>query len=585
MVFSTILFHCGVRNCQQTDKRNDLNDLSNKHYHFALSKIYHLLGSQELVAVQALALIALHTRAFPKPGCGSIVASMALHRALELNLHRSSRTAGEGTNLQNELRKRTWWVILTVVVAINGRRGCPLPVNVQDFDTEFPEPIADELLSEQGVDTSQTLPCPYLAGLAGFKIVPLFMEMYANIYSVRRDAQNYVNTVNALEAQLQQWEAELPDSLRISLSDGLETATAPAIYTRTFALELRLCLRHPSVAMTTDKALMADNTRVCEETAREFLLCMTHLYRMRSLDTTWYQMSVYGVSIFSMLVAHWERRFETTPGQVSSLREDMQSWMAIVKETSLLLGTTVPSHASRAKTDTATGCGPGISSQIAQIIERTIGWIEHDMRRIEVKKSPPPPTAIKQEDQLSTAAAYPPGHASEGVLNGTSTGRGQAPPEGYYQEAGLDGQTQCPRLAYEEQPQGSAAASAYPSEPGMFYNATPAAAVVSNSSAQPSPMATFVSQPPQHVSTQAPADMMWQGGSGNTWHDWTAAMADCPERYSANALLALGNTGRGAVASPSVLAGGAVGQAGGEMGMVPPGAPWPLVMFDHMTQG
>ncbi|KMQ81394.1 hypothetical protein RF55_26467 [Lasius niger] len=74
---------------------------------------------------------------------------------------------------------------------------------------------------------------------------------------------------------------------------------------------------------------------------------------------------------------------------------------------------------------------------------------------------------------------------------------------------------------------------------------------------------------------------MWQqAGSGNTWHDWTAAIADCQERYSANALLALGNTGRGSMTS-SVLADGAVAQTAGEMGMVPPGNQWPLIMFDQ----
>lgn len=587
MVFSTILFHYGVRNWQETGRRNELNDQSNKHYHFALGKIYDLLGSQELVAVQALALIAQHTRSFSKPGCGSIVATMALHRALELNLHRSSRVPGAATDLQNEMRKRTWWAILTVVVAINGKRGYPLPVNVQDFDTEFPAPIADELLSEQGVDTSQTLPCPYLAGLASFKILPLYMEMYANVYSVRRDADNYVNVVNALEAQLQQWEAELPDSLRVSPSGGLENTSATAIYTRTFALELRLCLRHPSVAMTTDRAMLAENTRICEETAREILRCMMQLQKMKSLDTPWYQMSVYGVSIFSMLVAQWERRFETTSAQLASLRADMQSWMIIVKETSLLLGTTAFGRTRWASTDATAGCGTCISSQIGEIVDRTIGWIEHDMRRMEAKNSPAPPTtAIKQEDQLSTATvAYQPGHGGEGVPNGASAGRREAPPKGYYQEPGLNGQAQCSPMAYEDQPQGSAVAPAYQSEQGMFYNAAPAPAVVPSSSAQPSPMATFVSQPPQHVATQAPTDMMWQAGSGNTWHDWTAAIADCQERYSANALLALGGTGRGSLTTPSVLSDGAVGQTGGDMGMVPPGAQWPLIMFDHTRQG
>lgn len=207
------------------------------------------------------------------------------------------------------------------------------------------------------------------------------------------------------------------------------------------------------------------------------------------------------------------------------------------------------------------------------------------MQRVEGKKSsPPPPTVIKQEDQLPTAVAYQPGHADEGAPNGTGASREEARSKGYYQEAVLNGHAQCRPLAYEDQPQGSAAASAYPSEPGMYYTAAPAPVAVPNGSGQAGPMATFVSQAPQHVSSQASADMMWQSGSGNTWHDWTAAIADCQERYSASALLALGNTGRGAATGSSVLTDGAVGQAGGEMAMVPPGAQWPLTMFDHTTQ-
>lgn len=156
MIFAIIYFHYGVRNWQQTDRRNQLNDCSNKHYHFALNKVYDLYSSRELVAVQALALIASHTRAFPKPGCGTIIAHMALQRALELNLHRARKPEGGaegGTNLQHELRKRTWWVILAVVVAVNGRRGSPLPIAVEEFDVDFPEAIADELLTDEGVDT------------------------------------------------------------------------------------------------------------------------------------------------------------------------------------------------------------------------------------------------------------------------------------------------------------------------------------------------------------------------------------------------------------------------------------------------
>ncbi|PNY26899.1 Transcriptional activator protein acu-15, partial [Tolypocladium capitatum] len=561
MILATMYFHVSVRNTQQLDERNSINDLSNRHYHFALSKIYDLLSCRELVALQALTLIAAHTRGFPKPGCGSIVISLTLHRALELNLHRSSKGHGEGTDLQNELRKRTWWVILALVVAIIGRQGYPLPVNVQDFDTEFPSLIADELLSDQGVDTSRTIPCEYQ--VVGMKIIPIFMEMYANIYSVRRDAQNYVNVVNALEKQLQGWKDELPDSLKINESGGLENTSINAIFLHTFALELRLCLRHPSVAVTTDHDMMAENTRICEETAREFLACAQQLCRVKALDTTWYQMSIYCVCIFSMLVAHWERRFETTPDAVAQLREDMKIWIMILNETGLSMG-----------------CGQGISNQISQIIERTISWIEHDMRRKEPKKpSPPAPAPIKQEEAPTSAYQASRASASAGAPNGTAQVGGQQ--KGYYQECGLVGQAPYPALAYGDQTRSDAAASTYQSEPAMFYNMAPAAAAMLGASAQPTAMAAFDSQPAQHVPTQSPGDILWQTGRGNTWHDWTAAIANGQDRYGADALLTLGDPDRGPLGS--ILADGTVGQATGDM--IPPGEIWPLIMYNHATQG
>lgn len=338
MVLATIYFQYGVRNCYDFAKRNGLNESSNKHYHYALSKMFDLYSSNELIAVQAMTLMASHTRAFPKPGCGAIIANMALNRAIELNLHRAVKRPGGGTDLQNELRKRTWWVTLTVVVAVAGRRGCPIPISVDDFDTEFPEPVADEHLSDEGIDAVQTIPCPYQAGLAGFKIIPIYLQMYSTIYAVRRNAANYVSVVRSLEEQLQEWVNALPDCLKLTESGTLDQHEVAALYVKTFELELRLCLRHPSVAMTTDAKMMAENSRICDETAREFLDCVQKIYKMKALDTTWYQMSIYAACLFSSLVARWEKRFETTPEQVTSLRQDMDMWMTIVKETSLLLG-------------------------------------------------------------------------------------------------------------------------------------------------------------------------------------------------------------------------------------------------------
>src|SRR4051812_38211323 len=46
MVFATIYFQYGVRNREEPAKHKQLNDFSNNHYHWCLSKFYDLAISQ-----------------------------------------------------------------------------------------------------------------------------------------------------------------------------------------------------------------------------------------------------------------------------------------------------------------------------------------------------------------------------------------------------------------------------------------------------------------------------------------------------------------------------------------------------------
>ncbi len=212
-----------------------------------------------------------------------------------------------------------------------------MPITVEEFDTPLPEPIHDELLLEDGVDTSRNLPYDWEVGMAMFKLVPLLMEMYSNIYSVRADKVNYATIIHTLENELRKWEDELPEKLKyIDKNEGNKLLV---LYTRHFGLEMRLWMRHNSVNPTTDRELMAENTRVCEETARTLLKGMQQLVTLKSLDTTWTQMSIYSMSIFSMLVAHWERRFHTTEEKVAELRKEMDDWMEVLIEASRVLCT------------------------------------------------------------------------------------------------------------------------------------------------------------------------------------------------------------------------------------------------------
>lgn len=337
MVFAAIYFQYGVRNREDPHRQSQLNLLSNKHYHWSLSQFIDLASSNTVAAVQALTMIAIHARSFPKPGCSSVIANTALSRAIELNLHRGPKIADGGTTLENEVRKRVWWATLAMAVTLNGRLGRPMPITLGDFDVEFPVAIDDEYITDEGItDPSRVGECTNLVGLTAFKVVPLYMEMYSNIYCVRRNPERYVDVVRGLQEAMQAIENSLPDDLRIDkCKPGREVF---ALYTRSFCLEFYLCLRHPSACMTDDRDFCAENSRLCEETANKFLAVATSLRNAKSLDTTWYQLSVYVAAIFCTLVAHWERRFDTTPDEITKLRADMKMWMDVVYEMGVTLG-------------------------------------------------------------------------------------------------------------------------------------------------------------------------------------------------------------------------------------------------------
>ena len=129
----------------------------------------------------------------------------------------------------------------------------------------------------------------------------------------------------------------LPDELKIEkCKPGSQIY---ALYTQAFCLEFRLCLRHPSVCLTNDPNFCADNAKICEDMARKLLKVVAELLRVKSLDTTWYQLSVYVAALFTTLVAHWQRRFECTPFEIATLKEEMRVWMNIVYEIGQLVGT------------------------------------------------------------------------------------------------------------------------------------------------------------------------------------------------------------------------------------------------------
>jgi hypothetical protein len=301
--------------------------------------------SHTIEDAQALTLICAHLRNFPKPGASWILTNTTLALAIELGMHRSAKHRPADVVpdlLEVEMRKRTFWSIMAIHVTLSGKLGRPMAIRLEDIDVEFPEPIDDELLSENGLDTSRPGKCGHVIGIVAFSLLPLFIELYSTIYAVRRRPEAYVDTVNSLEAKLHQWTTEIPGDLaRGEGGTDVQEGRIFALMSQAWVCEFRMLLHHPSTSMTMDRAFNAEGMRICVESARKMLAVVSKLQEYKSLDTTWYNSAVYVMAVTTTLFAQWEKRSEITAADLSELRSEMDAWLSIMGDVGALLGKSV----------------------------------------------------------------------------------------------------------------------------------------------------------------------------------------------------------------------------------------------------
>jgi hypothetical protein len=165
------------------------------------------------------------------------------------------------------------------------------------------------------------------------------MELYSTIYAVRRSPENYISTINRLEAKLRTWrEGVPPDLVKGEAGQNEQEGRVFALYAQIWVLEFRLLLRHPSVSATTDAAFNAESMRICVESSRQMLAVVRQLQKFRSLDTTWYNSAVYVMAITTTLFAQWDKRNETSAADLAALKDEMEIWLEIMGDVGSLLG-------------------------------------------------------------------------------------------------------------------------------------------------------------------------------------------------------------------------------------------------------
>ncbi|KAL8675188.1 MAG: hypothetical protein Q9168_000441 [Polycauliona sp. 1 TL-2023] len=341
-VFAIMLWQFVVRNSENPVQQADFNRRSNLHYHYALSFFRQLMASHTLQDVQAMSMLCIHLRALPKPGACWMMTSTTLNLAIELGLHRSMRSwAPESRKisvLEIEMRKRIFWSLLVIHIIISGKLGRPMALREEDYDVELPEAVDDNLLGDDGIDTSREGSCEFLVGLISFKFEPICIDLYNNIYAVKRSPQTYIDTVLRLEQRIQRYVDSWDTDLMRRWDTANDMTKVYPLYIKLWPLEFRLLLRHPSLSLTSSIEFNNESLTICLDVSKQILTIVKQLQAWKSLDSNWQTGAVFVLAISTSLFGHWERRDELTLAGFDILKEDMQSWLNIMSDMGRFLG-------------------------------------------------------------------------------------------------------------------------------------------------------------------------------------------------------------------------------------------------------
>ena len=344
MMIALMLYQGAIRNFEE--KKAHIHARSDQHYHYSLGFFAQLLMANAVPDAQALVLIAMHVRNFPKPEIGWTVGSLVFNKLIQLGYHRSSKSVNAnraGKSFRDmELQKRVFHTSLMIVITAGGKLGRPMPIRLEDFDVETPLPIPDEQLLESNIDSSKQGRCTFLVGIEAQKVGHIYLELYNVMYATKRSSKEYMQYVGIAERRIKAWEDQWPTPFREPAEQAEPLTRIFISYLNFWALEFRLLLHHPSLSLTKSFQFNDTNLRSCLAAARGMLQTVRRVQELKSLDTTWYNCAVYMLAIQTTFYGHDQLKDELTEAKLAELGSDMDAWLSIMGDIGGLLGRQLP---------------------------------------------------------------------------------------------------------------------------------------------------------------------------------------------------------------------------------------------------
>lgn len=431
MMFSLIKYQYGQRNQLQP-----MLDEAMAHFKYSLSFFPDLVRGKTLQDIQALTMIAIQVRTFPKPGAAWYCGQLALSLAVEIGLHRSAefwsavdqRVMGAH---EIEMRKRVFWTLYGMVSSLSGRLGRPLPVRLSDVDIEFPSAVPDNLPEESNL--SDYLKCSFHVGNGIVEILAMTAELYTTMYSASSSSpQDYEANVHKFETDLRIWRSRLHPEL-VDYKRAKEDIQICALYLELFSLEFQFLLRHPLIFPPNQPEAYKQNLSYTLEIVPKTLAVLNKLKDAKCLDVPWYNVTVLLAMIFTTLFAEDQRQDELTAEELQRLKSDMDIWVAILGDIGAVLGEPLISqYTKHGANECSIGSGSRLQQSVGHVIHNSISKFSSQLANKALSHNQqttyhltttaiPSSIEVKHEQSIYPAVDRQPSHPDHAYQSATPT--------------------------------------------------------------------------------------------------------------------------------------------------------------------
>lgn len=185
-------------------------------------QLVNIADCRDLASLQAICFMILFLQSYSLISTCYSYIGIAQRAALRLGLHRNATTSFDP--IEQDLRKRIFWIIRTLDVNVSIVLGLPITLISDEIDQEYPSETDDEYITPGGIFPMPPGQTSFMAATnAQNRLVEILIQIAKCIYPVRLSSRQSKsdNTylvsharIRETELDLEAWAAGLPEGLR-----------------------------------------------------------------------------------------------------------------------------------------------------------------------------------------------------------------------------------------------------------------------------------------------------------------------------------------------------------------------------------